>query len=304
LKDKLKKLNSYLLLVRPANIVTSVSDVLAGIAISGIFLQWTLDGLLDQGVISSILLLSLSTICLYAGGIVFNDVFDYNLDKIERPERVIPSGKMSLKEASRLGSTLLAFGILFALWVNSSAGWLAVLISIAALVYNKFGKHHPLLGPPNMGLCRGLNLLLGISILPERIWEIWYVAIVPILYISAITMISRGEVHGSNRKPLYGAAALYVVVIGMILLFAWNMNMVGFAFLFLLAFAMMIFKPLLKAINEPTGPAIGKSVKAGVIALILMNAAWAASAGAWEPALFIVALLPLSIWLSKKYAVT
>lgn len=300
----MSKLHAYLLLMRPANVVTSVADVVAGIAISGIFLQWTLDGLINQGVISDILLLCLSTICLYAGGITFNDVFDYGIDKLERPERVIPSGKVSIKEASRLGSILLAFGVLLAVWVNTTAGWLAIFISIAALVYNKFGKHHPILGPPNMGLCRGLNLLLGISILPARTFEIWYVAIVPILYISAITMISRGEVHGSDRKPLYAAAALYCVVITLILLFAWNLNMVGFVFPFLLAFAFMIFKPLMSAIKEPSGPAIGKSVKAGVLALILMNAAWAASAGAWEPALFIVALLPLSIWLSKKYAVT
>jgi len=300
----MKKLHAYLLLTRPANIVTSVADVLAGISISGIFLQWTLNGLLHEGIIANVFLLCLSTICLYAGGIVFNDVFDYKLDLVERPERVIPSGIVSIREASRLGSILLVFGILIARCVNTSAWWLSILIAISALVYNKWGKHHPLLGPPNMGLCRGLNLLLGVSIYPVILGEIWYVAIVPILYISAITMISRGEVHGSGRNPLYGAAVLYLIVIAMILSFAWNMNMVAFAFPFLLAFAFMIFKPLILAIKNPTGAAIGKSVKAGVIALILMNAAWAASAGAWEPALIIVLLLPLSIWLSKKYAVT
>jgi len=290
--------------MRPANIVTAVTDVLAGIAISGIFWEWTFNGLIEQGAISNMLLLCLSTICLYAGGIVYNDVFDYNLDKIERPERVIPSGQVSLRQASQLGSALLAFGILAALCVNTTAAWLAVFISIVALVYNKWGKHHPFLGPPNMGLCRGLNLLLGISIIPTMVWEVWYVAVVPILYISAITMISRGEVHGSSKTPLYGAAALYMLVIFLILSFAWNLNMVGFVFLFLLSFAIMIFMPLIKAIQHPTGPAIGKSVKAGVIALILMNAAWTAATGTWLLALFIVTLLPLSLWLSRKYAVT
>jgi hypothetical protein len=296
----LKRLRVYMLLMRPANIVTSVADVLAGVAISGIFLQ---DGLVN-GSIGNIILLCLATIGLYGGGIVFNDVFDYELDRIERPERVIPSGQMSLKSAETLGTALLAFGILMALLVDNTAAWFAILISISALVYNKWGKHHPLLGPPNMGLCRGLNLLLGVSILPAALNEIWYVAIVPIIYISAITMISRGEVHGSGKRPLYGAVLLYSIVILMILTFAWNKDMVIFAIPFLLAFAWMIFNPLLKAINTPTGPAIGKSVKAGVVALILMNSAWAASTGAWSLAILIVFLLPLSLWLSRKFAVT
>ncbi|WP_132220567.1 UbiA-like protein EboC [Albibacterium bauzanense] len=286
--------------MRPANIVTSVADVLAGIAISGIFLQESL----TSATIGNIVLLCLATIGLYGGGIVFNDVFDYELDRVERPERVIPSGQLSLKGASTLGSSLLAFGIIMALLVNITAAWFAIFISISALVYNKWGKHHSLLGPPNMGLCRGLNLLLGVSILPAALNGIWYVAVVPILYISAITMISRGEVHGSSKKPLYGAVALYSLVILMILAFAWNRDMILFVIPFLVTFAFMIFKPLIKAIKTPTGPAIGRSVKAGVMALILMNSAWAASTGAWSLAILIVFLLPLSLWLSRRFAVT
>lgn len=300
----MKKIQALLLLSRPANVVTSAADVLAGIALSGILMQWTFGGLLSEGHFLDMILLTFSTICLYAGGIVFNDVFDYELDKVERPERVIPRGVISLRQASQFASVLLAAGILLALAANTTAGWLAVSIAVAALVYNKWAKHHPFFGPPTMGLCRGLNLLLGLSILPLMVGQLWYVALVPIIYISAITMISRGEVHGSGKAPLLAAAFLYVVVIGLILSFAWNRNVVGFAVPFLVAFAWMIFKPLRLAIQTPSGAAIGKSVKAGVIALILMDAAWAASGGAWKLAVIICLMLPLSIWLSRKYAVT
>ncbi|OYZ46911.1 MAG: polyprenyltransferase, partial [Sphingobacteriales bacterium 24-40-4] len=75
--------------MRPANIATSVADVLAGIAISGYFLGAGQEFL-------PVILLCLSTIGLYGGGIVFNDVFDAELDKIERPERAIPSGAVSI----------------------------------------------------------------------------------------------------------------------------------------------------------------------------------------------------------------
>lgn len=295
----MKKIFGYLRLSRPANIVTAIADVLAGIAISGLFLS-----LLGKENYIDIILLCLSTIGLYGGGIVFNDVFDVELDRIERPERTIPSGLISLKEATSWGAFLLTFGIAMAFFVNQTAGFLAILISASALIYDKWGKHHRFLGPPNMGLCRGLNLLLGISILPSCVWEFWYIALAPVLYISAITMISRGEVHGSKRKPLYAAAILYGLVILFIVWFSWINGMTMIVIPFLLGFIIMIFRPLRAAITSPTGPLIGKAVKAGVIALILMNASWAAASGTWIVAIIIVLLLPLSIWLSRKFAVT
>lgn len=290
----------FLKLARPANLVTAVSDILAGIAISGILLTTALDWELSK----AILLLSLSTIGLYGGGIVFNDVFDIKVDRIERPERPLPRGVISLQSATIYGILLLGLGIIFAFLVNQTAGIIAILTSISALVYDKWGKNNTWLGPPNMGLCRGFNLLLGVSILPEMVFELWYLAFIPIIYISAITMISRGEVSGSSKTPLQVAAFLYALVISMIVTFSYFKSTLLTAIIFLLLFAYFIFKPLRKAIAEPSALFIRTSVKAGVIALILMNASWAAAAGSFPLALIITALLPFSMWLSKHFSVT
>jgi 4-hydroxybenzoate polyprenyltransferase len=286
--------------MRPANIVTSVADVLAGIAISGFFTYrpFHTDYLLN------VILLSLATIGLYGGGVVFNDVFDAGLDRVERPERPIPSGLITVNEATVLGSALLAGGILAAFLCNPWSGFIACAIMLAALVYNRWGKHHKLAGPLNMGLCRGLNLLLGISILPMALNNWWALAIIPIIYIASITMISRGEVHGGSRAILYIACFLYSLVIGFILYFSFKKGMLLLSLVFLLPFTWMIFTPLIKAIREPVGRNIGKAVKAGVLALILMNAAWAAAFGAIYAAIFIVLLLPISLRLGKIFAVT
>ncbi len=285
-------------MMRPANIVTSVADILAGIAISGVLsigfpIPWL-----------SIILLAASTACLYGGGIVFNDVFDADLDKIERPERAIPSGIISLRDATLLGGLLLFAGIAFAALNSLTSGLLALLVAVFALLYNKFGKHHSFFGPLNMGLCRGFNLLLGLSVLPEMLWSHYYLAIVPVIYIFSITMTSRGEVHGGHAKNLYVAAFLYAIVIFAIGYFAFVNNRLAWSLLFLVPFAFMIFRPLIKAIKEPVGKNIGGAVKAGVISLILMDAAWAVTFDALILAFIIAALLPLSIWLSKLFAVT
>lgn len=297
---KQSKFLLFLKLARPANLVTAVADILAGVAISGVLLMTPIAGELSY----SIFLLCLSTIGLYGGGIVFNDVFDIEIDKLERPERPLPKGLISVQSATGYGIILLALGIIFAFLVNQTAGTIATLTSLSALVYDKWGKNHKWLGPPNMGLCRGLNLLLGISIIPQMMFELWYLAFVPIIYISAITMISRGEVHGSSKTPLRAAAFLYLLVISLILIFSYDRGTLFPAFLFLGFFSYFVFKPLLKAMVEPSALFIKKSVKAGVIALILMNASWAAASGSLALALIITALLPLSIWLSRLFSVT
>lgn len=286
--------------MRPANIVTSVADVLAGIAISGVLVN----GNLSTNKILQILLLCISTIGLYGGGVVFNDVFDADLDKVERPERPIPRGDISLKGAIFLGIILLLIGLFAALWVSIVSALIALSIVIAALVYDKWSKHNSIAGPINMGLCRGLNLLLGISIISLSVEAWWFIAIVPVIYIAAITMISRGEVHGGKKSTLYFAAFFYLVVIASILFLSSRKEMIWWCLVFLVPFVWMIFSTLIKAIGMPSPKNIGKAVKSGVIALILMNASWAAAFGAIGLAFIILLLLPISLWLAKLFAVT
>ena len=286
--------------MRPANIVTSIADVLAGIAISGVLVN----GNLFTNYISQISLLCISTIGLYGGGVVFNDVFDADLDKVERPERPIPRGDISLKEATILGSILSLIAVIAASLVNAASAILALSIAITALVYDKWGKHNSIGGPLNMGLCRGLNLLLGISIVSSSVAAWWFIAIVPVIYIAAITMISRGEVHGGKKSTLYFGAICYLVVIGSILFISSRMGMIWWSLVFLLPFAWMIFSALIRAIRITSPKNIGKAVKSGVIALILMNASWAAAFGAITLAFLILLLLPISLWLAKLFAVT
>lgn len=289
----------YLCMVRPANVVTSVADVLAGAAISGAFAA-----ALFTVTWPGILLLSLSTACLYGGGIVFNDVFDAGLDKVERPERAIPSGLISVEQATAFGSILLALGILLAGSHTLYSALLAAAIAIFALLYNKISKHNPFFGPLNMGLCRGLNLLLGISIITASL-SMWYmVAIVPIVYIFAITMISRGEVNGGNKINLWIAAVLYAIVTCIIFYFSYLNNKLLWSAIILIPFLWMIYKPLFKAIQNPIGKNIGGAVKAGVISLILMDAAWAITFSNIYAAIGIACLLPVSLWLAKFFAVT
>ncbi|HVI48104.1 MAG TPA: UbiA-like protein EboC [Chitinophaga sp.] len=300
------KLIGYLRLLRPANIITAIADVLAGVAISGYFIPVSLNALtLDMTL--PVVCLCLATIGLYGGGVVFNDVFDAELDKVERPERPIPDGVISKTQAVILGSYMLLVGILAAFAVgrfNGASGWIALAITASALIYDKWGKHSAALGPVNMGLCRGLNLLLGVSIVPAALATYWWVGFVPVVYIAAITNISRGEVFGGDTRSLKISASCYIAVFITMLTFAVMHNRLLTALPFILLFAWMVMNPLMKAMKDPIGPNIGKAVKAGIVALVVMNAAWVSAFATLNFALAVLLLLPVSIFLGKIFAVT
>lgn len=155
-----------------------------------------------------------------------------------------------------------------------------------------------------MGICRGLNLLLGISILTQSLSSWWFLALIPVIYIASITMISRGEVHGGGKPLLYAASLLYLLVIGCVLYFARTKQTILPTIFFLLLFGWMILKPLFSAIRQPSGKNIGKAVKAGVIALIILDASLTAAFDSLFMALGILLLLPVSWGLSRLFAVT
>ena len=293
------KFFAFLQLMRPANIVTAVADILLGVAAAGSLAALSgPDG--NSSYWSSATWLILATCGLYGGGVVLNDVFDAELDSVERPERPIPSGRISLRAATVGGIFLLLAGVMAAGQVGVFSTLVAGLTAMAAVWYDAFGKHHPVFGPLNMGICRGLNLVLGMSIAGLAGVVLW-LPVIPIIYVAAITIISRGEVHGTPRKWLYLGMGLYLLV--MLLIAASGGNKIE-SWPFLLLFGASIFPPLFKAINTSQPKDIGKAVKAGVLSLILMNAALAVGFANWQYALFILLLLPVSLLLARFFAVT
>lgn len=300
------KVKAYLRLMRPANIITAIADIMLGFAASGalVSLQQAQNSFAEE-TLYLLGWLVLATVGLYGGGVVFNDVFDADLDRIERPERPIPSGQASLQGATLLGLALLFGGIVAAWQVSALSAGIATVVALLALLYDWKGKHHPLLGPVNMGACRGGNLLLGVSAIPAALSGLWYIALIPIVYIAAITMVSRGEVHGGNTAALKGAVLLYLLVFAGIMSLALlpQFNLL-YSLPFLLLFAVLIFPPLLRALPAKDPKNIIKAVKAGILALIVMNASMAAGFAGWQYGLLVLLLLPVSVYIARNFAVT
>jgi len=283
----------YLQLMRPANLVTANADILAGFAGAGPpgygRLAWLL----------------LATTGVYGGGIVFNDVLDARLDAEERPERPIPSGRASLPTAVLLGAFLFLMGICAAFQVSLASGLIAGLTAAMALLYDARGKHHPLLGPLNMGACRGLNLLLGVSAAPSMLGARWVIALIPIAYIAAITAVSAGEVRGGRRAT--GLFAL--ILLGAVLLALPGLALTSqFRLLpmlpFLLVLAGRVLPPFWQAYLAPRPDRLRAAVKAGVLSLIVLDSALAAGYAGLLYGLAVFALTFAAAYLARLFAVT
>jgi 4-hydroxybenzoate polyprenyltransferase len=242
-----------------------LADILAGYAVGG------------AAVSLDLLALLASSACLYAGGVVLNDVFDRRLDAVERPERPIPSGKISVVTAGNLGAGLLVAGIALASLAGRTAAAVASLVAGAVVLYDAWGKHRPLFGPVNMGLCRGLNLLLGMAAAPGAITARWPLALLPLAYIAGVTVVSRGEVHGGRRAPSilsFGLVAGVIMALGVLALRApagpW------LALLFAAALAWRVLPAYWRAIHLTDPATLRGAVRTGVLSLVFLDAAIAA----------------------------
>jgi 4-hydroxybenzoate polyprenyltransferase len=107
-------------------------------------------------------LLALAFSLLYTGGMYLNDAFDRESDRRERPERPIPSGRVTARSVFAIGFGLLAAGVLgveMAADTMVAGGPAAVssglLLAGVIVGYDAWHKANPL-SPVVMGLCRVL----------------------------------------------------------------------------------------------------------------------------------------------------
>jgi len=284
--------------MRPANIITAISNVIAGYVVTLYFLDSKFD-------YPSLGYLILSTIGLYGGGIVFNDFFDVEIDAHERPYRPIPSGRASKKYAGILGSILFGIGLLSALKVSFTGFVIACIICICCFIYNLKTKYYPWVGGFTLALCRGFNVLLGTTFAPNAVYQLYPVILIPFWLTIAITYISKSEVEGGNKVMLSYVTLLYsMTLVTLWFLIELYKSNLGNSLVFLSIFIALNSFYLVKAMYNPIAKNIQSIVKWGVLSFILMDAATAASFSNLSTGLVLLLLMPLSVVLSKFFAVT
>ena len=184
-----RAVKAYLDLFRISNLPTVWTNVLsAGVLAAGRF---------DAHVF---LILALSLSCFYLGGMSLNDVCDIGYDRLHRPSRPIPSGRVSMMGAGM--ATLAMFFAGFA-GLALSFGLRAVLAGIALLaaivIYDLHHKKSPL-SVLVMASCR-LLIFVAVSLaVTDRLpWLPLAAGGLQFCYAVAISLVARHE--NSRRSP-------------------------------------------------------------------------------------------------------
>ena len=286
-------MRGYLELLRPPNVVTAVADVLAGYAVAGRPNPRVLPWLIG------------ATVCLYAGGVVLNDFFDRHLDARERPERPIPSGRVPASSAAAFGGALLVAGILAAFAATRTTAAVAAAIAGFVLLYDARAKQHAFAGPLCMGICRGLNLLLGVSVDGAVLSERWPIGLLSVVYIAAVTTVSRGEVHGGRAGvATFALVSLGLVLCGLLGVVAKSTSgrIAGFVLVAVLAYR--VLPPYWRVRKDPQPAVIRRAVRAGVLSLVLLDSAISAAYAGPVYAAVVLATGLVAGSLARMFSVT
>lgn len=232
-------------------------------------------------------LLPLASVFLYSGGMALNDYADRKLDAVERPERPIPSGRIAPRRALGIATACMAFGLgLAATGGGRRALTVAVPLVGAIVSYNTVFKDTAV-GPVSMAACRGLDVMMGAGGARAAVPAAAAVA----LHTAGVTAQSRGEVHGGSARVAQAALAVTgATTIAAVGGGSHGPGAVAGAVAGGAAYAGAVLPSQLRALDDPSAANVRTATRAGIGAMIPLQATLVARTGALLPALALGAV--------------
>ncbi len=291
----MSKTRDYLELIRIPGIFTAQADILAGFFIAGA----------EKSHILKLVLLLAASSCFYSAGMALNDFFDHRIDLKERPSRPIPSGRVTRAEAFGLGMLFFAAGISFAGMAGTSSLVVGLFLVCLILTYDGGVKAFSRLGPLNMGGCRYLNLLLGLSIIPFSSGD-FFIPICTGVYISGITMLSRYEAEEANSSIPFPWILGSVFTTWLMYFGFYRLDILpDKAGLFLCSiWVVLVAGYILRLFFNAQASEIQKTVKMLLLGLIVLDSILVLGLRSVFPAVCVLLMLVPCLVISKKFYVT
>ena len=228
-----------------------------------------------------------------AAGNVINDYFDYNIDLINKPERPIPSGRISLKNGRNYGYLLFlagtVCGFLISYMTNNWIPFAIVLIADVILyLYAYKLKATPLIGNLTVGFMTGFGFVFGgytinnPSIVATSIFLGFFAFVMTTAreIVKDIEDVEGDKADGARtlpiligkKKPAILASILIIADCALCpLLYFWNVF--GILYLIIIAVAVILFLYsavlILKSQDESTAHKSSKMLKIGMLIAFL-----------------------------------
>ena len=269
-------MNPYLEIIRPGNVVMALIAVI-------------LIAIIDFKLTIPLVLALLAVFFAMSGGNVINDYFDYEIDTINRPERPIPSGRVSRKSALNYSYFLFAsaiiVGFLIFFMTNNFIPCGIVLFAVIILyLYAYVFKSTPLIGNIIVGVLTGLCFIFGGYTLDNSriIYISYYLAFFAFIMTTAreitkdIEDVEGDKKEGANTFPIkFGkkiaaALAFILIIIDSVLCpLLYFDHIFNLTYLFIVAVAVIIFIYsailLIKNQNSENCRKVSKYLKIGML---------------------------------------
>jgi geranylgeranylglycerol-phosphate geranylgeranyltransferase len=147
----MNKIKAVVKIIRPINVaITLITVIIAGYFCS-----------LKNSISNSVLLASFSAAMIVAAGNLINDYFDLEIDKINRPTRVLPSQRLTPKTILILYFLLTTIGFILTLYINTNTMFIAIAAILLIFFYSYKLKKIPIVGNIVVSFLTGLTFVYG-----------------------------------------------------------------------------------------------------------------------------------------------
>ena len=189
------------------------------------FISVFLGALLASGSLSpliNVFIVAIAAFLILSAGNALNDFCDVEIDKINKPQRPIPSGKITRKEALTFAVILLEIGTGMGILINLTAFLIALSVSICLAFYAIWLKRTPLAGNIVVGLLTAVIFISG-GVAVNSLSGMIIPAIFAFLFTTAREIVKDIEDIEGDRKagaktiPIFWGArvAMYLIFIFM-----------------------------------------------------------------------------------------
>lgn len=146
---------AYIRLIRPLNLVIT----LAGVALGGVLAADI--SILIPNPDSTLLLAAAAAVLIAAGGNAVNDLFDEEIDRVNRPDRPLPSGRVSRMGVRAVCLSTTSVGVVLSALVSTPHLLIAVASALILYLYSRRLKSTAFAGNAVVALLVALVIIFG-----------------------------------------------------------------------------------------------------------------------------------------------
>jgi 4-hydroxybenzoate polyprenyltransferase len=293
-------------LMRLPNVFTAMSDVAMGF----VFVQ----PVATQPDAWSLGFLMATSGLLYIAGVVFNDVFDVDLDRVERPERPLASGRMPVRAASRVGWKAILLSMFScggaAILLGHVRPLVVTMLLVILILWYDAKLKRTVFGPLAMGACRMFNVILGMCAVDLPLQSVhWVVAGGLGVYVVGVTLFARTENQRSNRLHLFMATLIMMFGIALLGSFpSWSRETLVIPLLqeqperfhwLLGILGMLIACRCLRAVVQPTPVQVRIAVTQSILSIVILDASVSYAVRGIACGVLVVSLIVPAMFLGR-----